>query len=174
MLWKKATKGRRIMNLIVCADRNWAIGNNNKLLVSIPKDMKSFREMTTGKVIVIGRKTLATFPGGRPLDSRTNIIMSRDKNYKVAGAVVVHSTEELLKELEKYDSRDVYVCGGESVYKELLPYCDTAHVTRVDHSYAADTYFPNLDKSDEWEIAVESDEEVYFDVTYTFVKYVRK
>ena len=84
------------------------------------------------------------------------------------------AAEKLLKELEKYDSRDVYVCGGESVYKELLPYCDTAHVTRVDHSYAADTYFPDLDKSDEWEIAVESDEEVYFDVTYTFVKYVRK
>lgn len=161
------------MNLIVCADRNWAIGNNNKLLVSIPKDMKSFREMTTGKVIVLGRKTLATFPGGRPLDSRTNIIMSRDKDYTVDGATVVHSVDELLDELKKYDTQDVFICGGESIYKELLPYCDTAHVTRVDHIYDADAYFPDLDKSDEWEIDVESDEEVYFDVTYSFVKYVR-
>lgn len=161
------------MNLIVCADRKWAIGNSNKLLVSIPKDMKSFREMTTGKVIVLGRKTLATFPGERPLPSRTNIIMSRDKNYKVDGAIVVHSTEELLEEVKKYDTNDVYICGGESIYKQMLPYCDVAHVTRIDHEYAADAYFPDLDKSDEWEIEVESDEEVYFDVTYTFVKYVR-
>lgn len=161
------------MNLIVNADRNWAIGNNNKLLVSIPKDMKTFREMTTGKVIVLGRKTLSTFPGGRPLDSRTNIIMSRDKNFKVDGAIVVHGVDDLLDELKKYKSDDVYICGGESVYKQLIPYCDTAHVTRVDHSYAADAYFPDLDKSDEWEIEVESDEEVYFDVTYSFVKYVR-
>lgn len=161
------------MNLIVCADRNWAIGNNNKLLVSIPKDMKSFREMTTGKVIILGRKTLATFPGGRPLDSRTNIILSTDKKYKVDGAVVVNSIDELLKEISKYNSDDIYVCGGESVYKQLIPYCDVAHVTRIDHAYDADTYFPNLDDSDEWEIEVESDEEVYFDVTYTFVKYRR-
>lgn len=161
------------MNLIVCADRNWAIGNNNKLLVSIPKDMKSFREMTTGKVIILGRKTLATFPGGRPLDSRTNIILSSDKKYKVDGAVVVNSIDELLKEISKYDSDDIYVCGGESVYRQLIPYCDVAHVTRIDHAYDADTYFPNLDDSDEWEIEVESDEEVYFDVTYTFVKYRR-
>lgn len=161
------------MNLIVCADRNWAIGNNNKLLVSIPKDMKSFREMTTGKVIILGRKTLATFPGGRPLDSRTNIILSTDKKYKVDGAVVVNSIDELLKEISKYNSDDVYVCGGESVYRQLIPYCDVAHVTRIDHAYDADTYFPNLDDSDEWEIEVESDEEVYFDVTYTFVKYRR-
>lgn len=161
------------MNLIVCADRNWAIGNNNKLLVSIPKDMKSFREMTTGKVIILGRKTLATFPGGRPLDSRTNIILSSDKKYKVDGAVVVNSIDELLKEISKYNSDDVYVCGGESVYRQLIPYCDVAHVTRIDHAYDADTYFPNLDDSDEWEIEVESDEEVYFDVTYTFVKYRR-
>ena len=161
------------MNLIVCADRNWAIGNNNKLLVSIPKDMKSFREMTTGKVIILGRKTLATFPGGRPLDSRTNIILSTDKKYKVDGAVVVNSIDELLKEISKYNSDDVYVCGGESVYRQLIPYCDVAHVTRIDHVYDADTYFPNLDDSDEWEIEVESDEEVYFDVTYTFVKYRR-
>jgi len=161
------------MNLIVNADRNWAIGNNNKLLVSIPKDMKTFREMTTGKVIVLGRKTLSTFPGGRPLDSRTNIIMSRDKNFKVDGAIVVHGVDDLLDELKKYKSDDIYICGGESVYKQLIPYCDTAHVTRVDHSYAADAYFPDLDKSDEWEIEVESDEEVYFDVIYSFVKYVR-
>ncbi len=162
------------MNLIVCADRNWAIGNNGKLLVSIPKDMKSFREMTTGKVIVLGRKTLATFPGGKPLANRTNIIMSRDPGYKVDGAMGVHSVDELLEGVKKYDTNDVFVCGGDSIYNQLIGYCDTAHVTRIDHCYAADAYFPDLDKSEEWEIELESDEEVYFDVTYTFIKYVRK
>ncbi|MCQ2539821.1 MAG: dihydrofolate reductase [Acetatifactor sp.] len=162
------------MNIIVCADNNWAIGYKNKLLVSIPNDMKHFREETTGKVIVLGRKTLATFPQGLPLKNRTNIILSRDEKYKVKDAIVVHSVEELLRELKKYDSEDVYVIGGESIYRQLLPYCDVAHVTKVDHEYQADTYFPNLDKDPDWEITADSDEQTYFDIAYTFLKYERK
>lgn len=162
------------MNIIVCADNNWAIGYKNKLLVSIPNDMKHFREETTGKVIVLGRKTLATFPQGLPLKNRTNIILSRDEKYKAKDAIVVHSVEELLRELKKYDSEDVYVIGGESIYRQLLPYCDVAHVTKVDHEYQADTYFPNLDKDPDWEITADSDEQTYFDIAYTFLKYERK
>ena len=162
------------MNLIVAADSNWAIGNKDKLLISIPNDQKHFREETTGKVVVLGRKTLQTFPQGLPLKNRTNIILSRNRGYIVKGATVVHSLEELLEELKKYNTEDVYVIGGESVYRMLLPYCDTAHVTRIDHEYQADTYFPDLDQDPDWEITADSDELTYFDIPYQFVQYERK
>ena len=162
------------MNLIVAVDKNWAIGKNNKLLVRIPSDQKFFRQETTGKVVVLGRKTLETFPAGMPLKNRTNIILSRDMNYKVKDAIVVHSVEELLEELKQYDSKDVYIIGGESVYRQMLPYCDTAHVTKIDHAYDADTYFPNLDDMEDWEITASSEEQTYFDLEFEFVKYERK
>ena len=112
------------MNLIVAVDKNWAIGKSNKLLVSIPADMKFFRETTMGNVVVMGRKTLESFPGGQPLKKRTNIVLTKDKNYKVKDAIVVNSIEELLEELKKYNSESIYVIGGESIYRQLLPYCD--------------------------------------------------
>ena len=132
------------MNIIVAVDKNWAIGKDNKLLVAIPADMKMFRQETTGKVIVLGRKTLETFPGGLPLKNRTNIILTTNKDFKVKDATVVHSIEELLEEIKKYPSDQVYCVGGDSVYKQLLPYCDTAHVTKIDFGYEADRYFPCL------------------------------
>ncbi len=159
------------MNLIVAVDENWAIGNKEELLVRIPADHKFFRQETTGKVVVLGRKTLETFPQGLPLKNRTNIIMSTNPAYKVKDAVVVHSVEELLAELEKYDTEDVYIVGGESVYRQMLPYCDVAHVTKIDHAYEADAYFPNLDKEPEWQITADSEEQTYFDITYHFLKY---
>lgn len=162
------------MNLIVAADNNWAIGNKDKLLVSIPNDQKHFREETTGKVVVLGRKTLSTFPQGLPLKNRTNIILSRNPQFTVKDALVVHSLEELLEELKKYPSEDIYIIGGESIYRQMLPYCDTAHVTKIDHAYQADTYFPNLDKDPEWEITADSDELTYFDIPYQFLRYERK
>lgn len=162
------------MNIIVAVDEKWAIGNDGKLLVSIPNDHKKFREETTGKVVVLGRKTLATFPQGMPLKNRTNIVLSQNKDFKVKDALVVHSIEELLEELKKYNTEDVYVIGGESIYRQLLPYCDVAHVTKIDHAYTADTYFPNLDQDPEWEITQDSDEQTYFDIAYTFLCYTRK
>lgn len=162
------------MNIIVAVDSNWAIGNKDRLLVSIPNDHKHFREETTGKVVVLGRKTLQTFPQGQPLKNRTNIILSRDRDYTVKDAIVVHSVEELLEKLKEYDTGEVYIIGGESIYRQLLPFCDTAHVTKIEHAYEADTYFPNLDADDEWEAVEESDEQTYFDLAYTFVKYQRK
>ena len=162
------------MNLIVAVDENWGIGKNGELLVRIPNDQKFFREETTGKVVVLGRKTMETFPGGRPLKNRQNIILSTKADYKVEGAVVVHSIEELLEELKQYPTEDVYIIGGDSVYKQMLPYCDVAHVTKIDMSYDADAFHPNLDKDPEWKITAESEEQVYFDLTYHFVKYERK
>ncbi|MBO6015750.1 MAG: dihydrofolate reductase [Lachnospiraceae bacterium] len=162
------------MNLIVAVDKNWAIGNKNKLLVSIPNDQKMFRNETIGKVVVLGRKTMDTFPGGQPLQKRTNIILSAHPDYRVKDAVVVHSLEQLLEETKNYNTEDVYIIGGESVYRQLLPYCDVAHVTKIDHAYEADSYFPNLDEDEDWEITATSDEQTYFDLTYEFVKYERK
>ncbi len=159
------------MNLIVAVDKNWGIGYENKLLVSIPDDMKFFRETTTGNVVVMGRKTLESFPGGRPLKNRTNIVLTRDKSYDGKGAIVVHSKEELLEELKKYDDNSIYVIGGESIYRMLLEYCTVAHVTKIDFAYRADAYFPNLDEMDNWEIVADSDEQTYFDLEYKFYKY---
>ena len=103
------------MNLIVAVDENWAIGNRNKLLVSIPADMKFFREMTKGNVVVMGRKTMESFPGGQPLKKRTNIVLSRDESYQVKDAVVVHSLEELLEQLKSFPEESIYVIGGETI-----------------------------------------------------------
>lgn len=159
------------MNLIVAVDNNWAIGNKNDLLVRIPRDQKHFREETTGKVVVLGRKTMETFPQGMPLPNRTNIVLSRNPQYQVKGAIVLHSIEELLEELKKYPEEDIYVVGGESIYRQLLPYCKVAHVTRIDHEYQADTYFPNLDNDPDWHITATSEEQTYFDIAYEFVRY---
>lgn len=162
------------MNIIAAVDNNWAIGCRDELLVRIPNDQKHFREETTGKVVVLGRRTLATFPQGMPLPGRTNIILSSDPSYRVKGATIVHSMEELLAELEKYDSGDIYVVGGESVYQQLLPYCDVAHITKIDRSYEADRYFPDLDRLPEWKITQDSEEQTYFDLEYVFLKYERQ
>ena len=138
------------MNLIVAADKNWGIGKDNKLLVSIPSDMKFFRQETMGKVVVMGRKTLESFPNGLPLKNRTNVVLTSDKNYQVKDAVIVHSIDEVLEELKKYDDDEIYVIGGGKVYEELLPYCDVAHVTKIDFAFEADTHFPNRDEDSEW------------------------
>ena len=162
------------MNAIAAVDANWAIGNKNRLLTSIPADMKFFREKTMGHVVVMGRKTLESFPNGLPLKNRVNIVLTANRSYKVKDAIIVHTKEELLEELKKYASEDVYVIGGDSIYAQMLPYCDTAHVTKIDFGYEADAWFPNLDENEEWKIAEESEEQTYFNLEYSFVKYVRK
>lgn len=161
------------MNLIVAVDKNWAIGLGNKLLVSIPADMKFFRQTTTGKVVVMGRKTLESFPGGQPLKNRTNIVITRDANYKVKDGIVVSNIEEALEELKKYKDEDIFVIGGESIYRQMLPYCKTAFVTKIDHAYDADTFFPNLDEMEDWKLTGISEEQTYFDLEYVFARYER-
>ena len=163
------------MNIIVAADKNWGIGYQNKLLVSIPSDMKFFREMTTGKVVVMGRKTLESFPNGLPLAMRTNIVLTRKTDYQVKGALIFHSVEEVLEELKKYDSEDIYVIGGESIFRQLLPYCTTVYLTHIDYEYDADVKFPaDLCRSTEWEMTEEGEEQTYFSLCYTPEVYVRK
>ncbi|MCD8073551.1 MAG: dihydrofolate reductase [Lachnospiraceae bacterium] len=162
------------MNLIAAADENWGIGCQGKLLVQIPADLKSFREMTMNKVVVMGRKTLESLPNGLPLAGRTNLILTSNPDYRVRNALVLHSVDEVLKEVEHYRSRDVYIIGGESVYRQFLPFCDTVHITKIQEKYEADAFFPNLDEDGEWEITADSEEQTYFDIEYYFLKYERK
>ena len=162
------------MNLIANVDINWAIGKNNQLLVKIPADMKFLRETTTGKVVVMGRKTLESFPNGQPLKNRTNIVLTHDRSYQVKEAIVVYSMDELHEELKKYPSEDIYIIGGESIYRQLVDECDVAHITKVDFAYDADAHFPNLDEKPEWRITQDSEEQTYFDLIYHFYKYEKQ
>lgn len=141
------------MNLIVAVDQNWAIGKDGDQLVYISEDLKRFKALTTGHPVILGRKTLATFPGGRPLKGRRNLILSTNPDYTVENAEVLHSISTLL-EIAPEDS---FVIGGESVYRALLPYCDTAYITKIDAAFPADRYFPNLDQDPAWTLTDESE-----------------
>lgn len=162
------------MNLIVAVDRNWAIGKDGRLLVNIPADQQMFMRETTGKTVVMGRKTLESLPGKQPLSKRENIVLSSDPGYSVKNATVCSSFEEAAALLKERRSEDVYIIGGQSIYRQFLPLCDTAHVTWVDYVYDADTFFPNLDQDPGWWLEEESDEQTYFDLCYSFRRYVRK
>lgn len=161
------------MNLIVAADKNWAIGKNGNLLVNIPADRQLFVKETTGKVIIMGRKTLESLPGGVPLAKRRNLVLSENPDYKVKGAEVCASVEEALALVADCADEDIFVIGGDSIYRQFLPYCSIAHVTWVDYAYDGDTFFPNLEKDPEWRLAEESDEQTYFDLCYCFRRYER-
>ena len=121
----------------------------------------------------MGRKTLESFPNGLPLKNRTNIVLTANKDYAVKDAIIVHSEKELLEELKKYDTDEIYVIGGESVYRMMLPYLDTIYVTKIDHAFQADTFFPDLDQDPQWQMTKISDEQTYFDLEYVFTIYER-
>lgn len=160
------------MKMIVAADENLGIGYRGQLLVSIPLDQQRFRKETIGKVIVMGRKTLESLPQKQPLSQRVNVVMTSDHTYRCKGAVIVHDMEEALEVLAQYDSDDVYIIGGESIYRQFLPMVDTVYMTKIEYAYHADVYFPKLDSS-EWIMTDMSDEQTYFDLIYYFCKYER-
>jgi dihydrofolate reductase len=162
------------MKAIVAVDRNWAIGKNNDLLVRIPEDMKRFRAFTTGNVIVMGRKTLESFPNGLPLPNRVNVVLTTNPNFNVKGVVVAHSIDELQEVLKEYDDKEIYVVGGDSVYKQLVPMCDEVIATKIDFAYDADKFFPNLDNDDEWYVDSESEEITYYDIIFNYVNYRKR
>ncbi|MEI3363794.1 MAG: dihydrofolate reductase [Oscillospiraceae bacterium] len=157
------------MNLIVAVDQNWAIGKDGDQLVYLKEDLKRFRTLTSGHTVILGRKTLATFPGGRPLKNRRNLILSRNPQFQAEGAEVFSSVEELVKQADG----DAFVIGGASVYEQLLPYCDTAYITKIHAGFPADTYFTNLDQSGEWEVSEESESLEQDGISYHYVTYSR-
>ena len=162
------------MNAIAAVDANWSIGKAGSLLTSIPADMAYFRKMTAGKTVIMGRKTLESFPGGNPLKGRRNIVLTRDPGFTAEGAEIVRSVEEALELTADTDSGEVFVIGGGEIYRAFLPYTDTAYITKIDYAYDADTSFPDLDADPEWELSVQGEEQTYFDIIYEFDVYRRK
>jgi len=162
-----------MINLIVAVDSKWGIGNQGKLLASVPADMRFFKETTTGNVVIMGRKTLESFPGGRPLANRDNIVITSDPNFEREGVIVTHSPKEALEAAKRF-KKEIYVIGGGQIYEEMLDLCDRAYVTYICRSYEADTYFPNLDKKANWVLVSESEEQTYFETTYYFRMYQRR
>lgn len=163
------------MNLIAAVDKNWGIGYGGSLLISIPQDLKLFREETFGKVVIMGRKTFEDLPGKRALEGRTNIILSKSGNFAPDNAIVLKSVEDCLAYLKKENiaDEDVFIIGGESIYEAFLPYCNIAHITYIDYAYRADRHMQNLDETEEWELALETEEETFFDISYSFKMYKR-
>ena len=144
------------MKAIVVVDKKWGIGKNNDLLFSLPADMKHFRETTTGKVVVMGSNTLLSFPGGKPLKNRLNIVLWPGGE-KRDDCIVVSSLEELFREIKKYTADDVFVVGGAMMYKTLLPYCTEVIATKVEEDGEAQVFFENLDNLKNWECISEGE-----------------
>lgn len=159
------------MQIIAAADTRWGIGKDGKLLVAIPADQKYFQSTTTGHTVIMGRKTLESFPGKKPLKNRRNIVLTRQTDYTVEGAEVVSSIEEVMDLIRGTDPDEVFCIGGAEIYRLFLPYCDKALITRIDHVYDADTFLPDLDSDPEWELVQKSEEQVFFDLTYHFCVY---
>ena len=157
------------MNMIVAVDENWGIGKGGDQLIYIPEDLKRFKALTMGHALVLGRKTMATFPGGKPLKGRRNLVLSRNPAFHPEGAEVFSSLEELLDAAPE----DAFVVGGASVYQALLDRCDTAYVTKIQAAFPADCWFPHLDRRPEWRAEEESEPMEHEGVTFRYVTYRR-
>ena len=161
------------MNAIVVVDKNWAIGHENDLLFSLPGDMKHFRTLTSGGTVIMGRKTLDSFPEGKPLPNRRNIVITRNEEFQREGCEVVTSPEAALELAAGTPDEQLWIIGSGSVYTTFLSRCKRVYLTKVDAAAAeTDTYFPNLDKLPVWE--VESTSEVFEEngLSYQFIDYV--
>ena len=158
------------MNLIAAVDRNWAIGKGGDQLVYLRTDLKRFQALTTGHAVILGRKTLATFPGGRPLKNRRNLVLYRDPDFRPEGAEVFPTLEALLAAAPE----DAFVIGGGSVYRALLPRCSVAYITKIDAAWPADTWLPDLDALPEWRVAEEGEELEENGVRFRYVTYRRE
>lgn len=162
------------MQAIVAVDLKWGIGCQGNLLQRIPEDMKFFKEKTIGKVVIMGRETFASLPGQQPLKDRINIVLSRNENYRNDQVLLCRSLEELFRELKKYDPQDLFVIGGEAVYTQLIPYCTDALVTKIENTYPADKYFPDLDRISSWHLAASGEPRTYNGITYSYLTYRNK
>jgi dihydrofolate reductase len=162
------------MKLIVAVAKNWAIGYQDGLLFCLPEDMAFFKKTTNNKVVVMGRKTLLSFPNGKPLKNRVNILLTTDKDFKEEGCIVVNSFIELFEELKKYDEDDIFVIGGGKIYNDLYPYCSEAYITKVDAIVNADTFLHNFDSDDNWYLSYASEIHENNGLKFTFNTYKNK
>ncbi|HYE67265.1 MAG TPA: dihydrofolate reductase [Anaerovoracaceae bacterium] len=162
------------MKTIVAVDNNWGIGKDGGLLVHLPGDLKYFKEKTLGKVVVMGRTTFESFPGKKPLKDRVNIVLSRNEDFRPADCIKCKSMGELFKVLENYDMEDVFIIGGEDIYRQFSPYCSSHLVTKINADFDADKHFENLDQRSDLELATESQVQNDNGVEYRFTEYKRK
>lgn len=160
------------MELIAAVDRDWAIGRGEELLFSIPEDLARFKSLTWGKAIVYGRKTMITFPGGKPLPGRKNYVLTHSPEQIPAPARGVASVEELLEVVRQ--EADLFVAGGEQVYRQLLPFCDGARITQIDAQGGGDRFLSNLDRMPEWQLAEVSEWKRWQDLRFRFCRYLKK
>ena len=149
------------MNLIAAIDLNWSIGNKCELLERIPEDMKHFKKITQGKVIVMGRTTLESLPNKKPLEQRINIVLTKNKNYNCEGVILCYSLNDLFKELKKYNDEDIFIIGGESIYSQLIMYCRKAYITKIYKEYTYDKSLVNLDSQEQWQKVSTSEKREY-------------
>ncbi len=163
------------MNLIVAVDKNWAIGRENGLLVHLPGDLKYFKEKTRGKTVIMGRSTLESLPGGKPLPNRTNIVITRNQTYKKEGCIVVSSVEEAMEAAKTVaeSADDIMVIGGASIYKQMLSMCSSCYITKIDAAFDADKYFPNLDENPGFALSWAGEIQRENDICYKFTEYRR-
>jgi dihydrofolate reductase len=159
------------MKLIAAIDAKRGIGRGNELLFDIPEDMKRFKELTTGNTVIMGRKTLESLPGGRPLPNRRNIVLTRQEAYDGRGAEVFHCTEELIAALADIDG-EKFVIGGAQIYKRLLPLCEKAYITYIDADGNADVFLPEFGEL--WERTAASEWKEYNGIRYRFEEYDRQ
>ena len=162
-----------MLKSIAAVSENWGIGKDGDLLFSLPADMKFFRQTTAGGVVIMGRKTLESFPGGKPLPKRVNIVISRSPDYAPEGAIVVHSPEEAVMEAEKH-AGEKFVIGGGEIYAKMLDKCSECLITKVQAAPEADTFFPDLDSHPDWKLAEEGEEFEENNLKFKFTKYIRK
>ncbi|MCL2062870.1 MAG: dihydrofolate reductase [Candidatus Cloacimonetes bacterium] len=178
------------MNIIVAVDENWAIGYKNDLLIRISEDMKYFKNKTMGNIVVMGRKTFESLPGQRPLKNRTNIVLSKDKKYTVTTAsllppekdveipvfktIICHDVNEVLS-IVKSSDKEVFIIGGEMIYKLFIPYCKKAYVTKIYHKFKADKHIPPFSNNPSWGLIEESEIfETKENIKYQFLVYEKQ
>ncbi len=161
------------MNAILSIDENYGIGYKGDLLFNCREDLQRFKKLTTGKTVVMGRKTFFSLPGQKPLPNRNNIIMSTDETLCVEGATVCKSIEQLKTLLAQTPSDEVFVIGGEVIYRALLPICTTVHITRFEARRTADTFFPNIEELTDWQLVEQSPQMMFGDIPYRYLTYKR-
>lgn len=155
---------------IVAVDEAWGIGKDNDMLFSIPKDMKFFREKTAGSVLIMGRKTLESFPGSKPLPKRRNVVLSTGMEAR-EGVEICRTMEEVFRLIEEEKNRPVFCIGGAKVYEEFLPYCKDAYITKMYRDFQGEKFFPDLDRKREWSVVWESEKKVWQEVEFQFFRY---
>ncbi len=162
------------MDIIVAVDEKWGIGKDGDLLQKISADMKYFRQTTTGHVLVMGRKTLESFPNKKPLPNRVNIVLTTNKNYEAEGVVLCHELAELPVVLQAYEGKTIFVAGGGTIYEQLLPQCEKAYVTKIYNTYPADTFFPDLDENPDWMLSEKGEVQEENGIRFSFDIYKKK